>query len=57
MSDRFWPLWGAPIAIGVGSATGLVSALVADGWWDWWSWWGLGLPLAVVAWCWWRPRR
>jgi hypothetical protein len=57
MSRSFWQMWGWPIVLGVLSGTGLVSALVADGWCDWWSWLGLGLPVVVAAWCWWGPRR
>lgn len=57
MSRSFWQMWGWPIALGVLSGTGLVSALLADGGYDWWSWLGLGLPLVVAGWCWWRPRR
>ena len=43
-------LWGWPIALGILSATGLVSALVSDTWGDWWSWIALGLPTAAMAW-------
>ena len=43
-------MWTAPIVLGVLTATGLVSALVSDGWGDVWSWVGLGVPLAVVTW-------
>jgi hypothetical protein len=49
-------MWGAPIALGVLTATGLLSALVSDGGFgDWWSWVGLGVPVAVMAWYWWKP--
>ncbi|MFT4241465.1 MAG: hypothetical protein QM569_04195 [Acidovorax sp.] len=51
----FWALWGWPIAMGVLTATGLVTALVSDDWGDWWSWVGLGLPVAVMTWYAW-PR-
>ncbi len=50
-------IWGWPIVLGLLSGSGLVSALLADGWYDRWSWLGLGLPVAVAAWHWWRPRR
>ena len=49
MRPAFGRTWGWPIVLGVLSGTGLVSALLADGWYDWWSWLGLGLPLAVAA--------
>jgi len=56
MSAQFKRLWGAPIVLGVLTATGLLSALVSDGGWgDWWSWLGLGIPVAVMAWFWWKP--
>jgi hypothetical protein len=48
--SSFWPLWGWPIALGVLSALGLLSALVGDGLWDWASWLALGLPVAVCGW-------
>lgn len=53
MRRPFWRLWGWPLVIGLASGSGLVTALLADGWADWWSWIGLGLPLAVAAWHWW----
>jgi hypothetical protein len=43
-------LWGWPLAIGLLSATGLISALLSDTWGDAWSWVALGTPLAVMAW-------
>lgn len=43
-------MWGAPIALGVLTASGLVTALVSDHWGDVWSWIGLGAPVAVMAW-------
>lgn len=43
-------LWGWPIALGVLTASGLVSALVSEGWGDVWSWVALGVPVAVMAW-------
>lgn len=39
------PLW-----LGVLSAVGLVSALIADGWFDWFSSAALATPLLVIAW-------
>jgi hypothetical protein len=52
-------LWGWPLAIFLVSATGLASALVADGWGDAWSWFALAVPVAVSGWCAWprRPRQ
>ena len=42
--------WGAPLVLGALTASGLVSALVSEGWGDVWSWIGLGVPVAVMAW-------
>lgn len=57
MRSEFRRIWAWPIVLGLLSGSGLITALVADGWGDWWSWLGLGLPVAVAAWYWWRPRR
>ena len=51
----FWRLWGWPVALGLLTASGLLSALVSEGWGDTWSWAGLGIPVAVMAWYGWRP--
>ena len=51
----FLALWGWPIAMGVLTTTGLITALVSDTWGDWWSWVGLGIPVAVMGWY-GRPR-
>ncbi|SFU34399.1 hypothetical protein SAMN05216350_101430 [Polaromonas sp. YR568] len=56
-SSAFWHLWRWPIVLGVLSATGLLTALVSDGWGDWWAWVALGLPVAVMAWFAWVPGR
>lgn len=48
--SSFWNLWGWPIALGVLTTTGLLTALVSDTWGDWWSWVGLGVPVAVMGW-------
>jgi hypothetical protein len=44
-------LWGWPIALGLLTASGLLSALVSDAWGDAWAWLALGLPLLVAACC------
>ncbi|WP_333908850.1 hypothetical protein [Acidovorax sp. GBBC 3334] len=49
-STRSGSLWGWPIALGVLTTSGLISALVSDGWGDTWSWVALGVPVAVMAW-------
>jgi hypothetical protein len=43
--------WRAPIALGVLTASGLLSALLSDGVGDVWSWISLVTPLAVAAYC------
>lgn len=40
-------LWGAPLALGMSTSIGLVSALLGDGWWDAISTITLGAPVAV----------
>ena len=42
-------LWAWPVALGLLTVTGLVTALVSDGWGDAWSWLALGVPVAVMA--------
>ena len=44
-------IWRAPILLGVLTASGLLSALVADGIGDVWSWIALAAPLAVAVFC------
>jgi hypothetical protein len=51
-----WRVWGAPIALAVLSAIGLVAGLVGDGMLDAISWFGLGLPVAVCLWYGWIVR-
>lgn len=50
-------LWAGPIAMGLLTASGLVTALVSDTWGDWWSWVGLGIPTLAMGWFAWRPGR
>ena len=49
MSSRFRHVWAWPLALSVLTATGLLSALVSDGWGDALSWFALGLPLLIGA--------
>ena len=51
MSGGLVRIWAWPVAIAAVSASGLVSALLSEGWGDAWSWIALGLPVAVGAWC------
>ena len=43
-------VWGAPIAFGVLTTVGLISALLGDGVWDALSAVTLGIPVAACAW-------
>lgn len=49
--------WRWPLVLGALTLAGLIAALVGEGG-PWWpaSWIALGVPLAVAAWCAWRPR-
>ena len=54
----FWHLWAWPVALGVLTACGLVSALFSDGGaGDVLAWITLGVPVLVGAWCGWMRRR
>jgi hypothetical protein len=43
-------VWTWPVALNVLAVSGLVSALVSDGWGDSWAWLALGLPVAWMTW-------
>ena len=43
-------LWLWPVVLGFLTLTGLLSALVSEGWGDVWSWLALGVPVAAMAW-------
>lgn len=43
-------IWGAPIALGLISTIGLITALVSNGIGDVMSWIALATPIAVVFW-------
>lgn len=49
-------IWSAPVALGIISAVGLVSALLADGLWDVLSWIALASPVVVCVRGLWWPR-
>lgn len=49
MSKDVRRVWAWPLVLGALLASGLLSALVSDGWGDAWSWLALGLPLAVMS--------
>ena len=48
---RVWGIWRVPAALGVLTASGLVTALVADGAADVWPWLALATPLVVAIGC------
>lgn len=57
-SRSFTAMWGWPIAMGVLTAIGLVSALFSDGGFgDMLAWVTLGIPAAVCLWFGWLRRR
>ncbi|RZI71282.1 MAG: hypothetical protein EOP80_15380 [Variovorax sp.] len=50
-------MWGWPIALGLLTTIGLVSALFSDGGFgDVLAWFALGVPVVVCAWYGWRRR-
>ncbi|SEW52870.1 hypothetical protein [Chitinophaga arvensicola] len=42
-------VWGKPLLVALLSITGLITALVGDGYWDAFSWLALGIPLVMMA--------
>jgi hypothetical protein len=54
---RFCSLWAAPLALGILTVIGLLSALLGDGVWDALSALTLGAPVAVGLRYWLWPRR
>ena len=55
MSPEFKRMWRWPVVLGLLTVSRPLTALVSEGWGDWWSWAGLGIPVAVMAWFWWKP--
>jgi len=43
-------VWTWPVVLNALAVSGLVSALVSDGWGDAWAWAALGLPVALMTW-------
>ena len=53
----FWRMWGWPIALGLLTTIGLISALFSDGGFgDMLAWFALGVLVVVGAWYGWRRR-
>ena len=53
----FWRMWGWPIALGLLTTIGMISALFSDGGFgDMLAWFALGVPVVVGAWYGWRRR-
>lgn len=50
MSPELRRLWAWPLALGLLTTSGLLSALVSDGWGDAWAWFALAVPVAVGGW-------
>lgn len=57
MKGSFWHVWTVPVILAILSLIGLIAALVGDGLLDGVSWLTLGIPLAVIGWYVYRPRR
>ena len=49
-ASPFRRMWGAPIALAILTAIGLLSALLGDGVWDYVSAVALAVPTTVCAW-------
>ncbi len=57
-SQSFGRMWGWPIALGLLTGAGLISALFSDGGaGDVVAWFALGIPVAVCAWFGWRKGK
>jgi nicotinamide riboside transporter PnuC len=55
--QSFRRMWGWPIALGVLTAIGLISALFSDGGFgDMLAWVALGIPVVVCGWYGWRRQ-
>ena len=52
-----WQVFAIPLALGVISTIGLLSALLGDDVWDALSWLTLGVPCLVIAWYWFAAGR
>jgi len=53
----FCRVYGAASIVALITVYGLLSALFGDGIWDELSWIALAVPLAVIAWKWWGPKK
>lgn len=56
-SFPFRKVYGPACVIAVITLCGLLSALFGDGVWDQLSWLALTIPLTVVAWSYFKPRK
>ena len=56
-SGNWWTVYGGPLAIGVLSTAGLLSALLYEGAGRYFSWLALGAPIALAAWFYARRKR
>lgn len=50
-------IFAIPAAIAAFSLFGLISALTGDGLRDILSWLGLGIPVVIASWAWWRREK
>ena len=49
-SGNWWTVYGGPLALGVLSVAGLLTALLSEGAGRYFSWVAVGAPVALTAW-------
>ena len=56
-SGNWWTVYGGPLALGVLSVAGLLTALLSEGAGRYFSWIAVGAPVAITAWFFVRRKR
>jgi hypothetical protein len=56
-SGNGWTVYGGPLALGVLSVAGLLTALLSEGAGRYFSWIAVGAPIALTAWFFARRKR
>jgi hypothetical protein len=56
-SGNWWTVYGGPLALGVLSVAGLLTALLSEGAGRYFSWIAVGAPVALTAWFFARRKR
>lgn len=49
MSENQIRIWMWPMILALLISSGLISALISDGWGDVWSWLAIGFPMGVMT--------